>query len=172
MKVILTGAPGTGKSSVFYQLRRNGFDTVPEVARFVFNFLEAQKLTHYTERNFIQQYIEVNHILNWTRYDDEDNVFFDRSLPDEVAYRKFYKMKVPKTLVNDCLRYKADKVFIFPYWEEIYQNDDVRLETPEEAQELDELITSAYVDLGYEIIVVPKASVEDRVAFITKQLEL
>ena len=169
-KVILTGTCSAGKTCVFDNLNIKGYQKCPEVARRWLNFIEAQKLSHYMERNFFQQLIEIHHIHNWTGYDKTDDVIFDRSLPDEIAYRKHFNMKVPKTLIQDCLRYKADKVFIFPFWKEIFKNDEVRTETEEQAQEIDELITSAYIDLGYDVIIMPKVGIEERIEFITSHL--
>jgi predicted ATPase len=171
MKIAFTGAPGTGKSSVFDEIQIRHFSKVPEVARRWLNFTDAQNLSHYRDRDFFQKLIEINHILNYTYYmDDWNHAIFDRSLPDEIAYRRFFKCEIPETLIDDCNRYRVDKVFIFPYWEEIYKNDEVRAETKEEAKLLDELIMTAYTELGYEPIIVPKMSIEKRIEFVTNEI--
>jgi predicted ATPase len=57
-------------------------------------------------------------------------------------------------------------VFIFPPWEAIYRTDDARWEPFETAVKVHESLVSTYSSLGYELIEVPRKSVEERVEFI------
>ena len=176
MKVVLTGAPCTGKSAVFEALEGPGFgipgfQMVPEVARWWLKFMDKHELQHYkNDKEFFQRLIEINHITNYSYFPEGKSAIFDRSLPDEIAYRDFFNMPVPDTLTNDCKRFSVDMVFLFPYWEEIYKTDSERIETKEQAKQLDQLIMDAYADLGYDVIVVPKVSIQERVDYIKSKI--
>jgi len=185
-KICFTGSLGAGKTSVFEGMNLGDILKIPEVARYWLDFTNRNALKHYRSPDFFQQLIEIHHIENLIKFDDKlrsrkaynthqfqgeptkDYLvgIFDRTLPDEIAYRNFFNQEVPETLIADCNRYRVDKVFIFPYWAEIYKNDKVRIETPAEAEHLDKLIIEAYKLVGYEPIIVPKTSIEERIAFI------
>jgi predicted ATPase len=62
------------------------------------------------------------------------------------------------------------KVFIFPPWEEIYENDAERKQDFNEAVATYDVMVSAYTKFGYDLIEVPKASVKERAQFIVSKL--
>jgi predicted ATPase len=62
------------------------------------------------------------------------------------------------------------KVFIFPPWEEIYENDAERKQDFNEAVATYHEMVSAYTKFGYDLIEVPKASVKERAQFIVNKL--
>jgi predicted ATPase len=171
MKFTLTGAPGTGKSAVYDDLYIPDFKKVPEISRYWLNFFKEQKLHQFLKNDFFQPFVDVHHINNITRFEPNADVMYDRSLPDQIAYRIRYGLPVTDKLIENCLKYRVDKVFIFPYWEEIYQQDNVRTETKEEAQLLDELILEAYKAVNYEPIIVPKLPILDRIDFILARID-
>jgi len=63
------------------------------------------------------------------------------------------------------------KVFILPPWEDIYQTDDERKQTWEEAIYTFEKMKQTYLEYGYEIIEVPKISIEKRCEFILYHIQ-
>ncbi|MGI2801313.1 AAA family ATPase, partial [Photobacterium damselae] len=62
------------------------------------------------------------------------------------------------------------KVFIFPPWEEIYENDAERKQGFNEAVATYHEMVNAYTKFDYDLIEVPKASVKERVQFIVSKL--
>ena len=64
----------------------------------------------------------------------------------------------------------AKKVFLLSPWEEIFEPDEFRKATYAEYKEFHPLITTAYTDMGYCLIDVPKVSIPSRVAFIESVL--
>lgn len=169
MLIALSGGPGTGKTSVFDKLSLSGYEKCPEVARRWFNLINVHNLKRFQqEPRFFQHLMEINHIKNYTYYKGHNmtDVIFDRTLVDEIAYRRFFKNPVPNDLIEECKRFPVDKVFWFPYWQEIYVQDSERAESHEEAELLGKLLLEAYQEVGYTPIAVPKISVEERIQFI------
>jgi predicted ATPase len=164
MRYVITGGPGSGKSSLLRELSvGNHSNFVPEIARDLFKILNKYEPEKLKDRAFVQNYIETTHIKNWV-----ENPFgiFDRGLPDEIGYRKFFGEPISENLKKNCRNLRYDKVFFLPFWEEIFINDEQRKETLEQAKTLEMLISLAYEDVGYELIIVPKISVYDRVSFV------
>ena len=92
-------------------------------------------------------------------------MFFDRSLLDTLSYLQAGDKEVPTWMDPTPYPYHY-KVFIFPPWEAIYRTDGERWEPFETAVQVHESLVSTYSALGYELIEVPRASVEQRVEFI------
>ena len=63
------------------------------------------------------------------------------------------------------------KVFIFPPWESIFENDDERKQDFDEAVATYQEIVSAYEKFGYSLVEVPKISVRERVEFILEKIK-
>jgi len=57
-------------------------------------------------------------------------------------------------------------VFAAPPWREIYAQDAERKQDFAEAERTYEAVTTAYRDHGYELVELPRADVETRVAFV------
>jgi predicted ATPase len=134
-RIVLTGAPGTGKTSIIEVLENKGFNVIPEPARTVINSYRKyspELLPHLSieNRERFQLIIQNEAIKN---FDDNTSGIFDRSIIDEVGYRNLHKMDISKELKEAAITKRYDKVFIFPIWQEIFRNDDVRSETLEEA---------------------------------------
>ena len=60
----------------------------------------------------------------------------------------------------------APKVFFLPAWAEIYETDDERKLDFDGACRFGDLIRDAYLSSHYELIELPKATVEDRASLI------
>ena len=61
-------------------------------------------------------------------------------------------------------------VFFTPFWEAIYTRDDQRLESMEKAQKISIAIKNIYDSFSYNIIELPKVSVDDRTDFILSKI--
>lgn len=162
---VFTGGPATGKTSVMEEFAKKGFPIIHEVARPMLKFFRDHEPHKLPQNNnvFFQAFVESQMLLDFV---SNPMGLFDRGLPDQVAYRWHFKLPVPDTLIDACKVHRYTRVYYFPLWEEIYVQDDERRESLEEAERLDQLIYSAYCEMGYEPVVVPKVSVEERVEFI------
>lgn len=171
-RIVLTGSPGTGKSSVIDMLKQMSsiqYNIIEEPARELIEYLQIydkENLPWNNRENF-QKLVEKKNIEN---YKNNKSGFFDRSIVDELGFRSYYGIEIPTYLIDYCQKYRYDKVFIFPPWLEIFKNDNVRKETFSETVELDKHISKYYKEMKYELIVVPKVSVKERIEFILNHI--
>lgn len=169
-KIVITGGPGTGKSTVIGELNRRNFDCMEEISRQV--TVEARK-------NGIEQLFLTDPLLfsekllegRVQQYQDacdleSDLVFFDRGIPDVHAYMEYANQDYPEKFVVNSVKHKYSKVFIMPPWREIYSSDSERYEDFDQALKIHTYLHRAYHELGYEIIEVPTGTVEARTEFI------
>jgi predicted ATPase len=171
---LLIGAPSTGKTSVLQALRAKGFICYDEISRQV--TIEARKegITHLFKQNpllfseklldgRIQQFRDSLAMPNeWA--------FLDRGLPDITAYMDMVNQVFPDKFEKANSSYIYEKVFWFPVWNEIYQQDNVRYEDFKMAGLIEKYLLKWYRYYNYDLIEVPKTSVSKRVEFITSKL--
>lgn len=98
--------------------------------------------------------------------------FFDRSLIDVIAYMRYWKLEYPDEweLFVDENRYNK-KVIYFPSWQNIYIQTKVRHEKFSEAQKIDSVLKKTYMDFKYDLIEVPKTSIDQRLKFILNSIK-
>lgn len=172
LKIVLTGAPGTGKSTVLYELEKRGKHCMHEISREV--TLEAR--TNGTEQLFLTQPLLFSEMLLKGRLAQfeaanvlkEKFVFFDRGIPDVHAYMNYIGLDYPKSYVEISGKNRYDFVFLMPPWEEIYITDSERYESFEQALAIHNHLLRAYESLGYSVVEVPKGKVTDRTDFILR----
>ena len=97
-------------------------------------------------------------------------VFFDRGIPDVVAYLDYLKTSYPNTFKTICSQHIYDKICILKPWKAIYKQDNERYETFEQALILHDFLVKTYTDYGYTIIDTPFGTVEERLDFILNHL--
>ena len=110
-----------------------------------------------------KQFLEANAI-------EDGVVFFDRGIPDVVAYLDYLKTSYPNTFKTICSQHIYDKIFILKPWKAIYKQDNERYETFEQALILHNFLVKTYTDYGYSIIETPFGTVEERLDFILNNL--
>ncbi|MEP4947750.1 MAG: ATP-binding protein, partial [Flavobacteriaceae bacterium] len=97
--------------------------------------------------------------------------FFDRGVPDVLAYMDFFNQPYPQDFVEVCENHKYDSIFVVPPWKEIYVSDNERLETFAEAEKIHHALINTYSKFGYNPIIVPKNPVDVRIAFVLETLK-
>jgi predicted ATPase len=102
-----------------------------------------------------------------------DTVFFDRGIPDIIAYLKASGLSIDEDYTVALKDYPYQKhVFILPPWQEIYVNDAERWQTFEESVVLYEAIKSVYLDLNFRLVEVPKLPLDARLRYIMREVDL
>jgi predicted ATPase len=171
---ILTGGPGSGKTSLLEALAEAGYQTVPEVARAIIQeqYAIGGNATHEGDcHKFLELMFLRSVKVYQVGYDANRAVFFDRGIPELIGYCYLSKMAVPDYLKNAMPQYCYNKqVFILPPWQEIYKTDTERKQDFTEAQQTFECIKTAYIEAGYQLIEVPKLGVAQRMQFVLNYL--
>ena len=172
--VVIIGGPGTGKTTIIEGLLAKGFCCYPEISREV--TLEAKKQG--IEQLFLENPLLFSELLLEGRKKQFHNaqkephniVFLDRGIPDVLAYMHYIGDSYPAFFDQACRDHIYTKIFLLPPWEEIYISDNERYENFEQAKLIYNHLTETYQKYGYDLIEVPKGTVEDRISFILNQL--
>ena len=173
-KIALIGGPGTGKTTLINALKTKGFSCMEEISRQI--TLEAQEKG--IEQLFLEdpllfsEYLLLGRQKQFLEADTlhQQFVFFDRGLPDVVAYLDYLNSSYPDAFKTICRQHSYDKVFILKPWEAIYEQDNERYETFEQALILHDFLVKTYTHYGYSIINTPFGTVEERIEFILNHL--
>ena len=173
MVYVISGGPGFGKTVLIEKLHEMGYQTGGEIARQIIarQIATGGELLPWKDNAGFEKKVLEERIRFLNRINFKDIAFCDRGLPDQAAF-SWYKGKELSSQLKDALlvnRY-AKKVFLTPPWREIYQNDQIRTESYEEAERIHSFIKKAYLENGYELIDLPFVSPDERIAYIFKML--
>jgi predicted ATPase len=169
---VITGGPGSGKTTVLAELARRGHLCIPEDARAVIQeqivsggnavpWLEASRFADLLMERSIAIY----------RAQAAKNlqlpVYFDRGVGDAFTCADLVGHTFSTHLREQAAacRYR-NPVFLAPYWPAIYTTDTELRQTIEEAERTEHAIVHTYTDLGYEIVKLPRVSPAERADFI------
>lgn len=171
-KVVFTGSPATGKTTVLNSIDHPQIHTFDEVSRSVIDSAQSKGI----ERPFLENPIAFSEVLFHQRLHDffatsPKNIhFYDRGLHDVVAYLNELGQEVPCGMHDDCTQFTYDTVFIFPPWKEIYTKDAQRTENFFEAKKMHRALLETYRYYGMSCIEIPRDTVENRLHFILARL--
>ncbi len=172
-RFVVTGAPGTGKTSVIERLG-DRFPTVGEPARKLIaeHRSETGETTLDDRPELFVERLAARSIDDFEAVSGTDAVFFDRGLPDCVAYAAAYGVD-PRPILEKAAAFRYQPpIFIAPPWKEIYTTDSLRRASFAQIQEFDVHLRWAYTQLGYEMMELPKGPPRERAAFIVEQTGL
>ncbi|AGC43524.1 hypothetical protein MYSTI_02197 [Myxococcus stipitatus DSM 14675] len=172
---VITGGPGSGKSSLIHALAADGLSTLPEAGRAI---IQQQVETGGDALPWADRLAFAEQMFRWelrthrTARARQGPVILDRGLPDVIGYLRVCGLSVPPYLwkAAKVLRYHR-RVFIAPHWPEIYAQDAERKQAPQEAEATCLAMSEVYTRLGYELIPLPLASLSERVRFVRSHLE-
>jgi len=167
-RYIITGAPGVGKTTLLNALASNGHQTFEEISRKII-LSEQKNNSNRTPWGDTLGFSEL--IIQYTTQELKPPItaltFVDRGLADSIAYLKLKQLPIKDALLTfDYHRYYYKQVFMLPPWKQIYRQDPQRLQTYSESLLLHELLLETYRELDFEITLLPKADIEERVKFI------
>jgi len=170
-RYIITGGPGSGKSTLLSKLSEQGHQCFEEISRIVIqeqHQMGGNKVPWHNLSDFAEICFER---MSTQLYEckPEGKCFFDRGLPDIIAYVRRGGLKVPPKYFQKSDQYNKT-VFLAPTWEEIFINDAERPESFEDAMEISVFLRNTYEELGFTVIELPKLSVAERVLFIANYL--
>jgi predicted ATPase len=163
---VITGAPSSGKTSVFTEIGALGFPTRPEAATIC---IEARlQMGETLDQICADQMLLQNAITNKAidiqdATDTTERCFFDRSAIDTLAYCKLYDLDT-EPFLERVSKHRFRDIFLLERLPFI--PNAVRIENDGIAALLEQYLEEAYVMLGYDVIRVPVMSIRERTAFI------
>ncbi len=172
-RIIITGGPGTGKSTILQHLEERGYPSFSEVSRAVIKKeleKEDSEILPWRDLSGFSDVVFNGQMAQYRRAEAGKINFYDRGLIDVIAYlrKDLLDSDALESLVEHYPYHKT--VFITPPWPEIYSQDEERREDPEAMQAIHKSLVSTYKDFDYEIIEVPKAEAETRTKFVLNHL--
>lgn len=175
-RIVISGGPGSGKTTIAEELAAIGYDIMPEISRQI--ILEARE-------QGIDQLFLTDHLLfskkllegRVQQYKDAEKckspqLFYDRGIPDVNAYMDYLGADYPDLFHEACEQHVYDEVFLLPPWKSIYIQDNERYESYEQAKLIYEFLYRKYADLGYNIHNVPEGEAKERSEYILDILNL
>ena len=174
-RIVITGGPGTGKSSIITELLKRGYTCLEEISRQV--ILDARK--DGIDQLFLKDPLLFSKLLLEGRkkqyleaLDYKDPlVFMDRGLPDVLAYMDFIGDTYPSDFKEICKTHVYDYVFILEPWQEIFTQDNERYESFEQAVKIHHHLLETYQKYDYNLLDVPFDSVESRANHILEVIK-
>ncbi len=170
-KYVITGGPGTGKTTVIDELHKRGYAVVVEVPRMLIEEKKRLNADYSPLDNpqlFQKEFIDLQIALESEAASAV--TFFDRGVVDNYGYSLYYKMPIPEVLEKSG-RGRYDTVFLLDPLPS-YNTDGSRFEDKETALAIHNAIKDGYEKLGYKLINVPVLPLKERVDYIVEQLAL
>ena len=171
---VVTGGPGSGKSTLIETLQRREFASMPEAGRAI---IRDQVKIGGTALPWADKAMFAELMLGWELRSWHEAsalkraVLMDRGVPDVIGYLALCGLPVPTHVEAAAQMYRYNrKVFIAPYWEEIFGQDAERKQDHKEAEETAQVMADTYMRFGYQLVELPRVSVEARVAFVLDHL--
>lgn len=172
---VITGGPGVGKTTLINKLKKNGFNTIPENAREIIKqqMEKGGVAVPWKNKALYAKLMLKASIADYNSIHEFSGItFFDRAIPDTLCYMDMIGYNFEQA---DHLGYSNlynRNVLMLPPWFEIYQTDNERKQTWEEAQFTYLKMKETYLKYNYNVITVPAETVENRVKFILKCLSI
>ena len=174
LPIVVTGGPGSGKTSLILSLFRRGVPHMPEAGRAVIRDqtrIGGQALP-WADRMLFAELMLAHDLRS---YEEARRggwpVIMDRGIPDIIGYLDLNGLAVPEHLRRAAQMHPYhQRVFIAPFWDRIYERDEERRQDPREAEATCDVMRQTYEALGYSLVDLPLMDVEERAAFVLGKL--
>ena len=175
-RYILTGAPGSGKTSVLAALRDGGYPVVGEAATDVIAIAQQRGSEQpWTEPDFTARIAGLQRARQLAPAPPGAVVqFYDRSPVCTLALARYLDHPVPAILAGEVARVVADRV----YEREVFLVRPLGFVEPTAARrisyaeslEFERVHEEEYGRLGFDLVEVPAATVPERAALIQARI--
>jgi predicted ATPase len=173
-RIVISGGPGSGKTTLVSHLEQLGHVCMHEISRDVIKEAQQEGI----EQLFLENPILFSQKLLQGRLEQFKEgasyqipfLFYDRGMPDVTAYMDYIHSHYPDNFYKTCMTNRYDSIFLLPPWEEIYEQDNERYESFDEAEKIYNYLVQGYRKYGYHIIEVPIGNVPNRIEYILSHL--
>ncbi|MGN6550493.1 MAG: AAA family ATPase [Pararhizobium sp.] len=165
---MISGCSGGGKSTLLAELARRGHAVVAEPGRRI--IAEAQAGDGKT-LPWVDPAAFARRALEMSIADHEAArglTFFDRGVIDAAVAVAATRGEHPAAVIA---RFRYDRLFLAPPWPEIYVNDADRRHSLDDALHDYERVRQAYLNAGYDPVILPRDTVNARADFILATLQ-
>lgn len=161
----ITGAPGSGKTTLVKFLESQGWPVIEDPGRAVLQ----QHLAHGIEiersgkryMEFQQEVLEHQQSAI-ARTDPALRVFFDYGIAESLAFMKLAGLPWPVHFIEAAAAVQFERVFLLSPLTLKQSNDGIRVETHTQRQQLWKLIGDVYRGLGMCLVDVPQGTPDQR----------
>ncbi|MEJ6979529.1 AAA family ATPase [Pedobacter sp. P351] len=174
-KFIITGGPGSGKTSLIAHLEDLGYSCSKEASRqlIVEQVAKNSDILPWLNLNAFAELVLERMKKLYHETPASAVTFFDRGIPDIMAYLKAVNMPVDGKYYEALKNHPYNPcVFILPPWPEIYVNDQERWQTFAESAALYRAIKETYLELNFQLVEVPEMPLEGRAAYILDVMQI
>jgi predicted ATPase len=166
-KIVLTGGPGSGKSSIILGLEEIGEAVIREAAEDFIKLKQAQGIREPWLQPGFQEGILRLQLQREARIPNEaQRAFLDRGIADGLAYTD-PNSETYQRVLSAVPAY--NRIFLVENLGSTETNQ-VRRENYQEALEIERKLEEVYKTLGYEPIKIGPGTVQERIATILKTL--
>ena len=171
---VITGGPGSGKSTLIDALAAAGVATSEEVGRRIIREQVAARenaLPWGDQRRFAKLMLAGETAAREAALERGETVLLDRGVPDVAGFLRVSGIAVPPVLDQAARSHRYNRrVFLAPFWAEIFTEDAERQQSMQLAAATESIMRATYADYGYTIVELPRVSVAERVGFVLEHL--
>jgi predicted ATPase len=175
-RFILTGAPGSGKTSIIRQLELDGFSVVEEAATDIIALQQRQGIAEpWTNLSFIDAVTLLQRERQLSAASQSAEIqFHDRSVVCTVTLAKYLEHPIPDILNRELNRIRKERIFE----QRVFFIQNLGFITPTEARRIsfretlrfEKMHEEAYREFGFKICYVPAGRLSERVSAIKKAI--
>ena len=175
-RIVISGSPGGGKTTLINELSRLGYAVFEEFSRSVIErgFKEGKERYFLTDPEAFSKTLFQERKKQFEDFESLQSnspfVFYDRGIPDIYAYLEAHG-NASSQWREMTAAFQYDLVFLVTPWKAIYKKDESRRETFEEALHYFSFIESAY-QKNHQVFYLPQDTVSARLDFITSELKV
>lgn len=171
-RLILTGAPGSGKTAILRQLELDGFSVVEEAATDIIAAAQNRGIAEpWKVPSFIDDIVHLQRARQFRASHQPDAIqFHDRSAVCTAALAAYVGCSISPALTAELQRIKRESIFdkqvFFIRNLGFITNTEARRITFEETLRFEKIHEQTYLNHGFELINIDPAPVIDRVSII------